>query len=305
MDTLAGAVPDPSVEDHELEIVRLERTSCSPPMTVVSLADRTKLTGIPLIVFPGGGYRKVCVDHEGKAVARYFAEVGMTVFVVDYALAPRPLWGFRAESVEVSLSDAIAALHFVRTADKHRFGPLDPARISLIGFSAGAHLSLCLLKYDADQSSRCSDRDDVTNELKTIEAETRKPPVRTLVLVYPTLRNPCCWCIVGGLWVAPAGIGRGWAADDDTGGQHRYCWGEDDQLQELLASLPQHILAVTSTGDMLLPTEKHAGRLIAAVRAARGSDSAEHWHHSSMLAYHGFGLRAFWAERAREWVVSR
>jgi acetyl esterase/lipase len=300
----------PALRGVDLDATPLPRTADAPPLHVFVARDEALRHGASLLIFPGGGYRKVELEWEGMEAARFFAEVGFVVFVVDYQLGPIPLGSMRAGSVEPSLDDAMRALHFVRsqtaTADG-QFGDLDPARIAVMGFSAGGHLSCCLLHSDAEDKG------------------AQYPPVAAAVLVYPTLRNPCCWCIVGGLWVAPAGWGSCWAHE----GQHRYCWANEERWQELASRLPPKVFAVTSSGDLLLPTDKHAGALIGALRAHHGllpqaaaADAAarqqqlsggggggddtimiEHLHHASLLAQHGFGLREFWAPQVRAWLL--
>lgn len=90
--------------------------------------------GRALIAVPGGGYHFVSVDNEGLAVAQTFVPRGYTVFVLIYRL-PTEGW---AGPTEVALADAQRAVRMVRArAAEYR---IDPARIGVMGFSAGGQL---------------------------------------------------------------------------------------------------------------------------------------------------------------------
>src|SRR5262245_14787226 len=45
------------------------------------------LTGV--VVAPGGGYRNLAMNHEGRQVASYFNSLGMAAFVLKYRLGPK------------------------------------------------------------------------------------------------------------------------------------------------------------------------------------------------------------------------
>ena len=102
------------------------------------------------------------------------------------------------------------------------------------------------------------------------------PPIAALLLFYPTLRSPSCACIAGGVFV-PSSLGA-WSGGSygehwpltASNGQHAYCWASGAALRRLLPALPRPLCVVTARGDMLLPTGKHGGKLIAAVAAHRG-----------------------------------
>ena len=130
------------------------------------------------------------------------------------------------------------------------------------------------------------------------DAPSVDPPVAGVLLVYPTLRNPCCWCVTGALWVLPADIGRGWAHE----GEHAFCWGDDGALQALLPALPPHVMCVTTAGDMLLPAHKHAGRLCQAIDAAATAGDSLLTVHGPLYRGHGCGLAHFWEAKATRWI---
>jgi acetyl esterase/lipase len=125
------------------------------------LPDPAKATGTAAIVAPGGGFRSLSMENEGTDVARALAARGVAAFVLKYRLnqtpaamtafeqsmaamfagagRPRPQ-GPAALSLAPQLADSRAAFALVRkrAAEWH----VDPTRIGMVGFSAGAMLTL-------------------------------------------------------------------------------------------------------------------------------------------------------------------
>jgi acetyl esterase/lipase len=88
-------------------------------------------TGAAVVIFPGGGYVRLALNHEGHDIAKWFAARGVAAFVVKYRMQEH---GFPAP-----LLDGLRAVRQVR---KHasQWG-IDPAKVGVIGFSAGGHLA--------------------------------------------------------------------------------------------------------------------------------------------------------------------
>src|SRR5262249_9796897 len=51
----------------------------------VPAADKS--TGTAVVICPGGGHSKLCLGHEGYALAEWFRERGIAAFVLKYRLA--------------------------------------------------------------------------------------------------------------------------------------------------------------------------------------------------------------------------
>jgi acetyl esterase/lipase len=85
-----------------------------------------------VIVAPGGGYRGLAMDYEGRQIASWFNAAGITAFVLKYRLGPR-------YHHPIELGDAQRAIRLVRTRAAD-YG-VKPDRIGMIGFSAGGHLT--------------------------------------------------------------------------------------------------------------------------------------------------------------------
>ena len=94
-------------------------------------ADETKATGQAVVICPGGGYAKLSMDQEGYLMAQWLAKNGIAAFVLEYRLPN----GHK----EVPLEDAVEAIRVVRKKAK-KFN-IDPAKVGIMGFSAGGHLA--------------------------------------------------------------------------------------------------------------------------------------------------------------------
>lgn len=116
-------------------VIRLGNVS-APTLTVYSPKEKT--TGAAVVVFPGGGYHILAIDLEGTEVCEWLNSVGTTCVLVKYRV---PDSGPYPKS-SAALQDAQRALGMVRShaTEWH----IDPARIGVLGFSAGAHLSAAL-----------------------------------------------------------------------------------------------------------------------------------------------------------------
>lgn len=159
--TLQGATaPESWYHQYDRNFVRNVSIATLTPF----LPPRDKATGTAVIVAPGGGFRTLSMENEGSDVARALAEHGVAAFVLKYRLIPTPtdMHAFdeamtkmfagvgraRTEpnaiaaraSLAPQLADSRAAFALVRKHAKE--WQVDPDRIGMIGFSAGAMLTL-------------------------------------------------------------------------------------------------------------------------------------------------------------------
>ncbi len=116
-------------------------THTSETVFYVFNADPANATGHSVVILPGGGYSKVCIAHEGFALAEWFKRNGITAVVVKYRL---PNLGHK----EVPLEDAQAAMKYLR--DNAREFNLDPAKVGICGSSAGGHLAAYASNFTPD-----------------------------------------------------------------------------------------------------------------------------------------------------------
>ncbi|HEY7351731.1 MAG TPA: alpha/beta hydrolase [Terriglobales bacterium] len=89
-------------------------------------------TGTAVIVAPGGSYRILAINHEGRQVANWLNSLGVTAFVLKYRLGPK-------YHHPIELGDAQRAIRLVRSRAK-KYG-VRPDRVGFMGFSAGGHLA--------------------------------------------------------------------------------------------------------------------------------------------------------------------
>ena len=128
-----------------------------PTLTLYMPADTTgPMTAV--VVAPGGGYRTLATNKEGRLPANYLNTLGIAAFVLKYRLGPK-------YHHPIELGDIQRAIRTVRAraAEWH----IDQARIGVMGFSAGGHLaSTASTHFDAgnatagDPIDRASSRPD-------------------------------------------------------------------------------------------------------------------------------------------------
>jgi acetyl esterase/lipase len=129
------------------------------------LPDLANANGTAVIVAPGGGFMTLSMENEGSNVAKALAAHGVAAFVLKYRLKqtpakldafqramaamfstagrpvnPPPTGEAAFAGITPQLADSSAAFALIRkrAADWH----VDPNRIGMVGFSAGAMLTL-------------------------------------------------------------------------------------------------------------------------------------------------------------------
>ncbi len=111
-------------------------SNVSTPTITVYPANSNGTLGAAMVICPGGAYELLAHDLEGTEVCEWLNEVGITAVLLKYRVprrAERPMY-------EAPLQDVQRAISYVR-AHSEEFG-IDPNRIGVMGFSAGAHLSV-------------------------------------------------------------------------------------------------------------------------------------------------------------------
>lgn len=151
---------DPRDQDRMLRNVTV-------PTLTPYLPNPAVATGTGVIVTPGGALHFLAADNEGANVAQRLAERGIAAFVLHYRLATTPvdqveldahlaqifsdhtiLAEISADRRAPALADSAAALRTVRE-NAGTWG-VDPGRIGMLGFSAGAFVSLVATIDGAD-----------------------------------------------------------------------------------------------------------------------------------------------------------
>jgi len=107
------------------------------PSITVFLPSKETATGAGIVIATGGGHSTLWVDHEGYNVAKWLQEHGVAGFVLKYRLAREKGSTYTVEGT--SLADTQRAIRLVKS--KSSEWGIDPARIGVIGFSAGGELA--------------------------------------------------------------------------------------------------------------------------------------------------------------------
>jgi acetyl esterase/lipase len=142
------------------------------PKITVHRALAERAGGAAVLVCPGGGYRVLAADHEGRAVAEWLNSLGVSAFVLQYRLGPRYRY-------PAPLQDAQRALRMLR-ARAQEWG-VDPRRIGILGFSAGGHLAATAATDAAGENGGAAD---------PIERVSPRPDFAILCYPVITLAGP-------------------------------------------------------------------------------------------------------------------
>lgn len=110
-----------------------------PTMTLYRPQGRN--TGAAMLVLPGGGFYAVAMDLEGTEICDWVIRQGMTCVVLKYRTPqvwPRVNGKQQRPEVLLGLEDAQRAMALLRQRASDY--AIDPQKIGVIGFSAGAYL---------------------------------------------------------------------------------------------------------------------------------------------------------------------
>ncbi len=160
------------------------------------LPDPGMATGTAVIVAPGGGFRTLSMENEGSDVARALAAKGVAAFVLKYRLqqTPREMGAFERSMAAMfagaarpgpmkvdeviptlgpQLADSRAAFALIRkrAAEWH----VNPDRIGMVGFSAGAMLTMATTLGVKD--AKPAFIGDIYGPLDPVNVPTDAPPL--------------------------------------------------------------------------------------------------------------------------------
>ena len=128
------------------------------PTLTIFLPVKNQAAGTGIVICPGGSYRALASNHEGRQVANWLNSLGVAAFVLKYRLGPR-------YHHPIEIGDAQRAIRMVR-AQAAEYG-VAPDRVGIMGFSAGGHLASSTGTHfdtgnpgDADPTQRVSSRPD-------------------------------------------------------------------------------------------------------------------------------------------------
>jgi acetyl esterase/lipase len=129
-------------------------SNVSSPAITIYQPDPAKSTGAAVLVCPGGGYNILAWDLEGTEVCTWLNSIGVTGVLLKYRVPRRE----GLEKHAAPLQDAQRALGIARSRAAEL--GFDPARIGVLGFSAGGHLAATLSNNSLSRTYPVIDKAD-------------------------------------------------------------------------------------------------------------------------------------------------
>lgn len=244
------------------------------PSITVYRPDPEKASGAAVVVCPGGGYGHLAVGHEGREIAEWLNGAGIAAFVLRYRIAPRYHY-------PAPLQDVQRAVRTVRARAKE--WSVDPARIGIIGFSAGGHLASTAGTHFEDGQPDAGD---------PVDRVSSRPDF--MILVYPVISFSEPFSHIG--------------SRNNFLGERR----EDRELVEKFSSEKQvtertpPAFLIHTTTDRAVPPENSAAFYAALRRAGVPAEM-----HIFEKGPHGFGLArqdpslSAWPALCEAWMRAR
>jgi acetyl esterase/lipase len=157
--------PEPDRGDNVIRI-----SNITDPTIMIFKAKQSETKRPAKIICPGGGYSYLAVNKEGTKIADWFNSLGITSIVLKYRVPNQRDNAFK---------DIQRAMRVVRfNANEWN---VDPDKIGVIGFSAGAHLCARLSSDFDNKSYESVDEQD---------ALSCRPDFTTLL--YPAYLSDSC-----------------------------------------------------------------------------------------------------------------
>lgn len=127
-------------------------------------------TGTAVLIAPGGGHSKLCLGHEGYALAEWFRDHGIAAFVLKYRLAREKGSSYTIQ--DHAMADTRRALRLIRSRSAEWGVKKD--RLGVMGFSAGGELAaFAAMKNDPGRP----------DAVDVVEREGSRPDFQALI--YP------------------------------------------------------------------------------------------------------------------------
>jgi acetyl esterase/lipase len=122
------------------------------PTAIIYLPENAASATGAIVIYPGGGYGALAIDHEGHQIARWANEMGLAGIIVSYRHRNRG-YGHPAPMLDAQRAIRLTRHHAVDWN-------IDPHRVGVLGFSAGGHLASTVLTHFDEGNSDASDEVD-------------------------------------------------------------------------------------------------------------------------------------------------
>ena len=132
-------------------------------------APRPTAASRPLLVIHGGFWSAGRIG-EAALASRRLAELGFTVFDLDYRIAPQPNW-------QTAVGDVKCAIGWIKSHARTDDWDVDPTKLALLGRSAGGHLALVAASTarESDLPPTCPAKDTTVDAVIALYAPTDLP----------------------------------------------------------------------------------------------------------------------------------
>ncbi len=156
------------------------------------LPPKSKATGAAVIVAPGGGFRTLSMENEGWDAAKALNKRGVAAFVLKYRLNPTPdtlaeferqpfgapgkrppMSGDPSQALAPQIADATAAFNLIKSRASE--WNVDPNKIGMVGFSAGAMLTMSTALFAKDVN--LAFLGDIYGPLAAVKVPANAPPL--------------------------------------------------------------------------------------------------------------------------------
>lgn len=247
-------------------------TNISQPTLTVFRPAVDRPNGTAVIICPGGGYRFVSFEREGRQYANWLSTLGVTSFVLKYRLGE---FGHPAP-----LQDVLRAVRLVRSRAAEF--KIDPDRVGVMGSSAGGNLAACAGTLFDNPAGKTG---------AALDAISARPDF--LILMYPviTMTDP----------YTHAGSRRELLGEHPTPELIHLLSAE----QQVTSATPPTLLIHTQA-DQTVPVENSILFFEALTKAHVPAEMYlfEHGGHG-MGMRDGLGTASNWPARAAEWLRTR
>lgn len=224
-----------------------------------------KPNGTAVIICPGGSYARLSLDKEGTSVAKKFNEIGITAFVLKYRL-PSDL--IMVDKTMGPLQDVLQAIYLVRK-NANSWG-INPAKIGIMGFSAGGHLAATLSVH--------------YNDMKVQNQEQISLRPDFSMLIYPVISFGT---------VTHAESVKNLIGENPTSAQKQYFSAQN----YVNAQTPPAFLVHANNDVSVVPKNS----ILYSEALTKFKVPTE--MHLYQSGGHGFGLNNDWFERLKTWMV--
>jgi len=164
-------------------------TGVNKPSITLFIPDKSKATGVGVLVAPGGGHYQLSYDSEGCFVGQWLADRGIAAFVLTNRLARE---AGSTYTLDDELADTQRAMRLINSRAAE--WTVDPKKLGMIGFSAGGELVTMLVAKNDPGDPKATD---------PIETFSCKPAFQGLLYpgnskaITPTKDSPPAFLLCG------------------------------------------------------------------------------------------------------------